>query len=95
VGSRIYIGYTRAMVRAALHGDLDDVPMVEDPNFRVQVPTACPNVPPEVLNPRNTWEDKEAYDRQARQLAGMFRENFEQYAPAVSEAVRASGPAVS
>jgi phosphoenolpyruvate carboxykinase (ATP) len=93
VGSRIYIGYTRAMVRAALSGDLDDVPMVEDPNFRVQVPTACPNVPSEVLNPRNTWEDKEAYDRQARKLAAMFRENFEQYAPAVSEAVRASGPA--
>jgi len=91
-GERIYIGYTRAMVRAALNGQLDDVPMREDPNFRVAVPTTCPDVPDEVLDPRNTWADGAAYDRQARMLANMFVENFEEFAPHVSEAVRASGP---
>lgn len=92
VGERMKIGYTRAMVRAALAGDLADVPMETDPTFGVNVPTQCPEVPEEVLKPRNTWSDKAAYDEQARKLARMFGENFEAFAEEVSEEVRKTGP---
>ena len=94
VGERMKIAYTRAMVHAALNGHLDDVPRVTDPNFGVAVPTTCPEVPSEVLNPRNTWADKQAYDTQARRLAGMFSENFEQFADQDSDDVRAASPRV-
>ncbi len=94
VGQRMKIAYTRAMVHAALDGALNDVPTVSDPNFGIAVPTACPNVPAEVLNPRNTWADKDAYDVQARKLAGMFAENFKTFANDVSAEVQAAGPRV-
>lgn len=94
MGHRIKIGYTRAMVRAALGGALDDVPMATDPNFGVAVPTACPDVPAELLSPRETWADAAAYDAQARKLAAMFAENFSAFADQVPEAVRAAGPRV-
>ncbi|RME41993.1 MAG: phosphoenolpyruvate carboxykinase [Caldilineae bacterium] len=93
VGSRMKIAYTRAMVRAALDGALDDVPTEADPFFGLHMPTACPDVPAEVLNPRNTWADPDAYDAQAQKLAAMFRQNFQSFAGQVSEAVRAAGPA--
>jgi phosphoenolpyruvate carboxykinase (ATP) len=86
------INHTRSMVRAALAGRLDDVPMAEDPVFRVAVPTSCPDVPSEFLQPRSTWQDTDGYDRQARELARMFAENFEAYASGVDEAVRRAGP---
>ena len=92
VGKRMKIAYTRAMVNAALDGKLNDVEFVEDPNFGVQVPTTCPNVPEEVLIPRNTWADKDDYDAQAKKLAGMFVENFKQFAENVTEGIRAAGP---
>ncbi len=95
VGSRISLPYTRAMVRAVLNGELDRVPLMEDPVFGVQVPEAVPGVPAEVLLPRGTWSDPAAYDEQARKLAGMFVENFEKYAPDMSEEVRAAGPRLS
>jgi phosphoenolpyruvate carboxykinase (ATP) len=95
VGSRISLPYTRAMVRAVLNGELDRVPLMEDPVFGVQVPEAVPGVPAEVLLPRGTWSDPAAYDEQARKLAGMFVENFEKYAPDTSEEVRAAGPRLS
>jgi len=79
VGERMNINYTRSMVRAALAGQLDDVEMVRDPNFDLMVPTSCPDVPSEVLQPRQTWADRGAYDRQAQQLLAMFAENFEKY----------------
>jgi phosphoenolpyruvate carboxykinase (ATP) len=94
VGKRMKIAYTRAMVHAALDGGLDDVPMTPDPNFGVAVPTTCLDVPAEVLNPRNTWADKAAYDAQARKLAGMFIENFKPFAGEVSAEVRDAGPKV-
>jgi len=94
VGSRMKIGYTRAMIRAALSGRLAEVPTEEDPIFGLHIPTACPDVPSEVLNPRNTWSDKNAYDEQARKLAGMFKENFAKYADQVAPEVRAAGPKV-
>lgn len=92
VGSRIKIAYTRAMVHGALDGQLDTVRTVTDPNFGLEVPTSCPNVPDEVLDPRGTWADPAAYDAQARKLAGMFTENFKQFEKDVSPEVRAAGP---
>ncbi len=92
VGQRMKIAYTRAMVDAALRGQLDNVPMVADPNFGIAVPTTCPNVPPEVLNPRNTWANKDAYDAQAKKLVGMFQENFKKYESQVDAAVKEAGP---
>jgi phosphoenolpyruvate carboxykinase (ATP) len=92
VGQRMNINHTRNMVRAAINGDLADVPTVIDPVFRVAVPTAVPGVPTGVLAPRNTWPDPAAYDTAARRIAHMFNENFEAYADGVSEAVRMAGP---
>jgi phosphoenolpyruvate carboxykinase (ATP) len=92
-GERMNINHTRSMVRAALNGELDDVPTQTDPIFGVAVPTSCPHVPSEFLQPRATWTDKEAYDRQARQLAAMFAENFARYADGVGADVAAAGPA--
>ena len=79
VGKRMSIKYTRAMVSAALNGDLDKVEFKLDPVFNVLVPVSCPNVPNEVLDPRNTWSDKEAYDKSAKDLAARFIKNFEKY----------------
>ena len=92
VGSRMKIGYTRAMVRAALDGSLRDVPTGQDPVFGLHVPESCPGVPSEVLQPRETWSDKAAYDAAAADLAGRFRENFKEYADAADPAVLAAGP---
>ncbi|MDP7246893.1 MAG: phosphoenolpyruvate carboxykinase (ATP) [Planctomycetota bacterium] len=77
VGKRISIGYTRALLDAALRGDLDGVEYEQHPVLGLQMPKSCPGVPAEILNPRNTWEDKEAYDVAAEKLVGMFRKNFE------------------
>jgi phosphoenolpyruvate carboxykinase (ATP) len=84
-GERMNINHTRSMVRAALSGALDDVPMVRDPHFDVMVPTACPDVPAEVLQPRGTWADPDAYDRQARELLAMFEANYRAFATGTSE----------
>jgi phosphoenolpyruvate carboxykinase (ATP) len=86
------IGHTRAMIRAILNGSLAQVETTPDPIFGVNVPVSCPEVPNEVLQPRNTWQDKDAYDRQAQDLARRFNENFKKYEAGVSEAVRAVAP---
>lgn len=91
VGKRMNLPYTRAMVNAALSGELEKVEFVEDPIFRVQVPTSCPGVPAEVLQPRNTWADPAAYDAQARQLAKLFAENITKFSD-VSAEILAAGP---
>ena len=70
------------------------MPTRTDAVFGVQVPEHCPDVPDEVLWPRDTWQDKAAYDRQARRLAGMFAENFAQFESGVSAAIRQAGPRV-
>jgi phosphoenolpyruvate carboxykinase (ATP) len=93
VGSRMKLPFTRAMVGAALEGELDRVEFTRDPVFGFDVPTAVPGVPSGILVPRNTWADPMAYDVQARRLAQMFRENFEQYRAQVADAVAAAGPA--
>ncbi len=91
-GERMNITYTRNMVRAALNGDLDGVATVTDPVFGVEVPVSCPGVPADVLHPRQTWHDAEAYDAQAAKLAAMFIENFRQFESGVSEGIRLAGP---
>jgi phosphoenolpyruvate carboxykinase (ATP) len=91
-GERMNIDHTRSMVRAALSGALDGVPTTTDPIFRVEVPTSCPDVPARFLQPRSTWPDPEAYDRQAQMLARMFAENFALYADGLPTAVREAGP---
>ena len=91
VGSRMKIKYTRAMVTAALEGALNDVEYELHPIFNVYVPKTCPNVPDEVLNPRAVWADKEAYDAQAKQLAGMFVKNFKKYTN-MPESIINAGP---
>ena len=78
-GKRMAIKYTRAMVTAALNGDLEKGSFHLDETFNLLVPTSCPNVPDEVLVPRNTWADKEAYDKAAKDLAAMFVKNFAKY----------------
>ena len=95
VGQRMKIGYTRAMVNAALAGQLDDVPVEIDPVFNVEVPLSCPGVPAEALRPRDTWSDGAAYDAQARTLARMFAENFESFQAEADDAVSTAGPRVS
>jgi phosphoenolpyruvate carboxykinase (ATP) len=91
-GSRIKLGHTRAMVRAALGGELAEVSFTPDPVFGVLVPHHCPGVPVELLQPRNTWKSPAEYDARARQLAGLFQANFKDYAAKVSEVVRQAGP---
>jgi len=91
VGQRININYTRSMVKAAISGEIDKAEMVSDPIFGLLSPTSCPDVPSSVLSPRNTWADKEAYDRQAEMLAELFKKNFTQFT-LTTESVRSAGP---
>ena len=88
------ISYTRAMIRAILNGSLAETATTPDPIFGVNVPISCTDVPEEVLQPRNTWGDKDAYDRQAKDLARRFNENFKKYEAGLSEAVRAVAPKI-
>ena len=92
VGSRIKLKYTRAIIDAIQSGALDNVEMVTEPNFGLQVPTSCPGVPSELLVPRNTWEDKEAYDTAIENLVGLFKDNFTQYEALVHPDIVAAGP---
>ena len=92
VGERMALAQTRAMVKAALAGNLDKAETRTDPVFGLHVPTAVPGVPSSVLDPRGTWADKEAYDAQAAKLAGMFKEAFRKFEDHVSDEVKAAGP---
>ncbi len=92
VGSRIKLAYTRAMITAALNGELENVQYDIQPTFGYAMPTTCPGVPSEILNPRNTWNDKAAYDAKAKSLAGEFVKNFEKYAAGVSAEILSAAP---
>jgi len=92
VGHRMSLKYTRAMIRAALSGQLDTLPTRREPVFGLEVPKHVPRVPDDVLDPRKTWKDADAYDAQAQRLAGLFRKNFEQFADKVPTSVRNAGP---
>lgn len=91
-GSRMKLAYTRAMITAALNGELEKVKMDTLPVFGLQMPVSCPGVPAEILNPRATWKDKDAYDAKANNLAASFIKNFEQYASAASEEILKAAP---
>ncbi len=92
VGSRMKIAHTRAMITAALTGQLNDVAFQKHPAFNIDVPTSCPGVPASVLDPRTTWPDAAKYDEQAGKLAAMFVENFKTFEADVTPAVKAAGP---
>jgi phosphoenolpyruvate carboxykinase (ATP) len=94
VGQRMHLPYTRAMVTAALNGSLKSVNYVQDPIFGLFIPETCPNVPSDILMPKNTWSDPDAYDQSARQLAERFIRNFEKF-EGVSDAVKQAGPQLS
>ena len=92
VGHRMPIEHTRALLNAALEGRLANADYERDPVFGIEVPTACEGVPSEVLKPRQTWQDRDAYDAKARHLAGLFHDNFEQFADEVPAEVKEAGP---
>src|ERR671917_533635 len=92
VGERVDIAATREMVRAVIEGRLDGAETREDPFFGLNIPVEVPGVPTEILNPRGTWSDGDAYDEQAAKLAGLFRENFTKFESSVPEEVKAAGP---
>jgi phosphoenolpyruvate carboxykinase (ATP) len=91
IGKRMNLTYTRAMVRAALNGEIDKAPVKHHPIFNLSMPTWCPGVPDEVLDPRNTWPDKDKYDAAAKRLALLFVKNFEKFGD-VSEVIVNAGP---
>jgi phosphoenolpyruvate carboxykinase (ATP) len=94
VGSRTKLSYTRAMITAAMTGELNDAQYENHPVFGMAMPTACPGVPAEILVPRNTWADKDAYDQKAKELAEMFVNNFKKYADKANAEILAAAPKV-
>ena len=92
-GDRINLPYTRAMIREALNGKFKNIEFVEHPVFKIMMPKECPGVPKEMLDPKNTWTDKEAYDAAAKELALKFNENFKKFG-SVSEDIVKAGPEV-
>ncbi len=92
IGHRMKIGHTRAMINQALSGALDNATYREDPIFGLMVPTDVEGVPSEVLNPRETWSDAEAYDDKAYDLAQRFNDNFQKYADGASDEIKAAAP---
>jgi phosphoenolpyruvate carboxykinase (ATP) len=93
VGKRINLKYTRAMVTSALNGDLEKRPFKHNDIFNLEIPTLCPRVPSEVLDPRNTWSDKEKYDISAKKLAALFVKNFEKFGETPKE-ILSAGPKI-
>ena len=94
IGKRMKLSYTRAMITAALEGKLDNVSFEAHPVFGMLMPLSCAEVPAEILNPRNTWSDKENYDVKAKELAKQFIKNFEKYASGVSEEILSAAPKI-
>ena len=92
VGSRMKLKYTRAMITAALNGTFDNAEYKHDEIFNVDVPQSCPDVPAEIMNPRDTWADKAAYDEAAKKLARMFQENFAKKYPNMPKHIVDAGP---
>ena len=95
VGHRMKLSHTRAMISAALRGELDDVPTNQHPVFNLEVPTACEGVPSSLWDVRSTWADVEAYDAAAEDLASRFAANFAQFAEHATEEMKAGAPRVS
>ena len=94
IGSRMKLKYTRSMITAALNGELDNVEYENHTVFGIAKPQSCPNVPSEILNPRNTWEDKDLYDVKALELAEKFKANFAKFSAFANEEIMAGAPKV-
>jgi len=94
IGSRMKLKYTRAMITAALNGELDNVDYVNDSVFGIAKPQSCPNVPSEILNPRNTWEDPTLYDIKAVELAQKFKANFAKFSAFANAEIMEGAPLV-
>lgn len=92
VGSRMKLSYTRAMITAAMTGELDGVDYIQHPIFGLNMPVSCAGVPPELLDPRTTWNDADAYDEAAMELAQKFADNFEQFEAEASEEILSGAP---
>lgn len=92
VGSRMELTFTRSMIKAALNGELNDIPYREDPFFGLACPTKCPDVPNALLNPRDTWRNEDEYDKAAANLANLFRTNFVPFEVEADPAIIAAGP---
>lgn len=95
VGARIKLAYTRAIIDAIHNGTLETAPTTEDPLFGLAIPTECPGVPSDILQPRRTWSNAAEYDQTAQKLAKLFTANFERYANEESGPIRAAGPRLS
>jgi len=93
-GSRMKLKYTRAMITAALNGELDTEEYVNHKVFGIAIPQSCPNVPSEILNPRNTWDDKDLYDIKAIELAQKFKANFEKFSTFANTEIMSGAPLV-
>jgi len=92
IGSRIKLAYTRALITAALNGDLDSAEYLSSPVFGLNTPKSCPNVPSDILYPRNVWPDKEMFDEKANVLANLFIKNFEQFADFANDEIKSAAP---
>ncbi len=95
VGARMKLSFTRAMITAAINGELDKVQYETMPVFGLSMPKTCPGVPSEILNPRNTWSDKNEYDAKTNTLAASFVKNFAQYADFANEEIMSAAPRVA
>ena len=93
-GQRMKLAYTRAMITAALEGELNQVAYEIHPVFGLRMPESCPNVPSEILNPKNTWADPLKYDEKAQELAAAFILNFKQFEDGASEEILNSLPKI-
>ncbi len=94
VGNRMKLKYTRAMIQAALNGKLNNVNFEQHPVFGMLIPVMCDGVPGEILNPKNTWQDKADYDEHAKKLAALYINNFKQYVDKVDKEISASAPVI-
>jgi phosphoenolpyruvate carboxykinase (ATP) len=93
-GSRMKLKYTRSMIDAALNGKLDEVAFSQHPIFGLQIPAECENVPSEILNPINTWSDKDKYQTKAKELANSFKANFKKFEEYANKEILSGGPLV-
>jgi phosphoenolpyruvate carboxykinase (ATP) len=95
VGQRMKIAWTRALLHAAMDGQLDHTEFIKDPIFNLEIPKQVAGIPAGILNPKSTWQNQEAYDVQGKKLARLFHENFKRYSEMLSKEVRESGPIVA
>ena len=94
-GKRMSLPHTRALITSVLSGKLNNVEYTTHPIFKLAMPTSCDGVPSEILNPVNTWSDKDAYQAKAKDLAVQFNKNFEKYASQASEEIKSAAPVLA